>query len=125
MANKRLYESPKQLKAKVDEYFQLNKIWTGYGLQLHLGFRNHNTIRAYCKVKEFSGIIERAYMKIASQHEENLVTAKNPTGSIFWLKSNNFARTERWVDTVENKVSGDIKVNVNISGNKNISLDNV
>lgn len=125
MANKRLYNTPQELQDRIDDYFATNSIYTGYGLQLHLGFRNHQTIRDYCKLKDYSGIIESAFMRIAAQHEENLITSKNPTGSIFWLKSNNFSKNERWIDTVETQVSGDIKVHVKISGNKNIDVGNV
>ena len=124
MANRRLYPTPESLAKRVDKYFreEENKPYTGYGLQRFLNFQSHHSFSHYRDKKGFREILEQAFTRIGEQHEKNLLSGKNCTGSIFWLKSNNF-NNDKWVEKQEIVHDGELKVSVKISGTRNIDLD--
>jgi len=100
------------LQKKVDEYFKQTSNPGVIGLAVYLDV-DRETVRTW-KVENgpFSGIIKKAYDKVAAAHEERLADGKC-TGSIFWLKAQG-----GWQDKQEVKVEhqGDISLSINIKG---------
>jgi hypothetical protein len=96
-----LFNSPEELQAKIDEYFNggANQkeyptlagsvkipIYTISGLAYFLGFSARQSFYDYENRVEFSDIIKRARLRIEMNYEENLID-KACTGSIFALKN--------------------------------------
>lgn len=103
-----LFDSPEDLQAKVDEYFDdddhkwmqgLEGMYqkepiTICGLAYFLGFESRQSFYDYEKRDGFSYIIKKARLKVESEYEIKL-SRSNPTGSIFALKNMGWAdRTE-------------------------------
>ena len=120
------YKTPQELQEAVDEYFEscwfekvtesedqeTHKIETSVvryqqrpytiaGLAYHLDMTTQG-VREYQAKDEFSCIIKRAKQKIEMNIEETLVTAKNATGAIFWLKNHAGYR-----DKTETEITGE------------------
>jgi hypothetical protein len=97
------YDTPEDLEKAVQLYFEsldkynndgkliYTKTPTVAGLAYHLGFEDRQSIYDQKNRNEqFSCILKKAVLFIESVHEENLVTGKSATGSIFWLKNHNW-----------------------------------
>ena len=104
----RIFNSPEELEAKIDEYFngrEYNEI-TITGLCLHLGI-NKDTFYEYAKRPEFKFIIDMARLKVENSYE--IALRKNGgTENIFVLK--NFG----WKDKTEAEAQ-DNSLNININ----------
>lgn len=125
------WEDPLEFEKKAEEYFTWiegdftieeikpedggkpfdQKIYTRYpepptltGLCLFMGFESRQSFHDYAEKAEFSYACKKARMKVENNYEKNLITAKNPTGSIFALKNLG------WKDKQEVEQSGSIKV---------------
>lgn len=96
-----LFNSPEELQARIDEYFEGGAhqkeyptlagsvripIYTISGLAYFLGFISRQSFYDYEGRVEFSDIIKRARLRIEMNYEENLID-KACTGSIFALKN--------------------------------------
>jgi len=96
-----LFNSPEELQAKVDAYFNggantkeyptLNgsvkiPIYTISGIAYFLGFTSRQSFYDYENRLEFSDTIKKARLRIEMNYEENLMD-KACTGSIFALKN--------------------------------------
>lgn len=99
----RLYASPDEFDAKVDEYFQRCKeegepiTWTG--LALFLGFSSRQSIDEYAKYDGFSDSVKRAKLLVEYAYEIR-VMGNNATGPIFVLKNMG------WSDKQEHALTG-------------------
>ncbi len=86
----RLYETPEQFDAKVEEYqrFCEAKLYpvTWTGLALYLGFSSRQSIDEYLKYNGFSDSVKRA-KAFVEWHYEMKLHGTSPTGSIFALKN--------------------------------------
>lgn len=104
-----LFNSPEELQAKVDQYFEsvrgidpntngnIKKLpITITGLALYLGFESRQSFYDYEKNELFSYIIKRARTMVEYAYELRLEDSK-PTGAIFALKNLG------WVDSREYK----------------------
>lgn len=86
----RLYNSPEEFSAKVDEYLAVCKedeepiTWTG--LALYLGFSSRQSIDEYQKYDGFSDAVKRAKMFVEQAYEKR-VLGNNAAGPIFVLKN--------------------------------------
>ena len=110
------YKTAKDLQKKVDEYFQKcddnEKPYTKSGLQLHLGFSNHNSFKDNAKRgQDFAEIFDFANLRIMDQYESLLASGK-PIGSIFWLKCQG-----NYVEAGQNQENQDINITLKMSGN--------
>ena len=107
-----LYDTPEAIKEKIDEYFDscwIDKVievtdkegtvtatnvkyqdrpYTIEGLTWYLGFSSRAALLYYEEKPEFSDTIKRAKLKVKMGVTEGLLTGKNATGHIFWLKNN-------------------------------------
>jgi len=81
-----IFETPDDLKIKVDEYFENETKWTLAGLAYHLGIDRH-TLYNYKEREDFFHIIKAATDRVAARYEERLVYENSPTGVIFALKN--------------------------------------
>ncbi len=99
----RKYESPDQMQAGIDKYFDEAEKITICGLALALGFVSRNSLLDYEDYsEEFFRTIKRAKARVEQYYEEHLV-ANNAAGSIFALK--NFG----WQDKVGHDLTSDGK----------------
>lgn len=86
----RIYSSPEDFDAKVDEYYHSCKegnepiTWTG--LALYLGFSSRQSIDEYLKYPGFSDSVKRAKLLIEWAYEKR-VMGTNAAGPIFVLKN--------------------------------------
>lgn len=111
-----LFETPADLKQKVDQYFEWIKgekndkgeytrdpeHVTITGIALYLGFESRQSFYDYEKKDGFTYIIKRARMIVENSYEQNL-RSNNVTGSIFALKNMG------WTDKQEVEQSTTIK----------------
>lgn len=99
----RLYDTPQQFDAKVEEYQEYCKenkepvTWTG--LALYLGFSSRQSIDEYLKYDGFSDSVKRAKTFVEWNYEKRLAGDSSPTGAIFALK--NFG----WKDKTETDIT--------------------
>lgn len=133
-----IYNNPKQLAKKVDEYFiyikgeyrlekkgrRVNKVCdreeepaTITGLTLYLGFSSRKSLEDYEGMEEFSTIIKRARARVEYEYEKSL-HKQSPAGAIFALKNMG------WQDRIinENKHQFDTEAVIQI-GSKTISKE--
>ena len=82
---KSLFNSPKELQNKIDEYFETNDKPTISGLSLFLGFADRHSFYDYEKRQEYSHTIKKARARMVKYYEENIFD--HPPGSIFMLKN--------------------------------------
>jgi len=101
------YETPKELKQAVDDYFdscvsndEVTKPPTMSGLALALGFKSRTSLIDYNNRDDFADIIETARLMVEVSLEEALVSGMPAAGLIFNLK-NNFS----WKDKTEQSIS--------------------
>ncbi len=93
----RLYDTPEEFDARVDEYYQHCKatdepiLWTG--LALFMGFSGRAAIDEYLQYEGFSNSVKRAKGMVEYAYEKRLSTGTNAAAPIFALK--NFG----WKDT--------------------------
>lgn len=86
----RLYQSPEDFDAKVDEYYHSCKAteepitWTG--LALYLGFSSRQSIDEYQEYEGFSDSVKRAKLLVEWAYEKRVLGA-NAAGPIFVLKN--------------------------------------
>lgn len=80
------YNSPEEMQAAIDAYFDKAEAPTMAGLALELGFQDRRSLSDYAEKDNFLPVIKRARTRLEEFHERNLL-GKNPTGSIFWLKN--------------------------------------
>lgn len=112
------YNTPEELDAAIEKYFDCTEVWTVCGLAYHLGFVSRQSIWDYEQREAFSYLIKRAKLRIASQFEGMLADPKrNHAGPIFWLKN------DGWTDRVT--VNGDESdpIRIKIVGAKIEKLD--
>jgi len=89
----RIFKTPEEMQAKIDEYFDNEERTTVTGLCLHLGFRSRQGLNNYEKYsKEFYDVIKTAKMRVEMYYEKRLIEGK-AAGSIFALKQ--FGWTDR------------------------------
>lgn len=81
-----LFETPEQLKSRVDEYFASTERLTLAGLAEFLDV-DRQTLYNYKERPEFFDIIKKATEKVEAKYEERLVYEGQPTGVIFALKN--------------------------------------
>ncbi len=108
MARPRVYDSPDELQAAVDEYFENTRQEdvTITGLALHLGFESRQSFYDYEKNDAFSYIIKRARLKVELAYEWRL-NSNSCTGAIFALKNMG------WKDKQEVEQSGGLSITWN------------
>ena len=88
----RIFSSPEEFDALVDNYTQMCKDAdpkepiTLTGLCLALKFCSKDTLYEYQKYPEFTESVKRARLLVENAYEKRL-GANNPTGSIFALKN--------------------------------------
>ena len=82
-----IFETPEELKQKVDEYFDSTDRPTLAGLALKLGFESRQTLYNYEERGGFLDIIKNARMRVEAIYEERLIYEQNQTGVIFSLKN--------------------------------------
>ena len=100
------YNTPEEMQAAIDVYFDEAVPPTVTGLALHLGFDSREGLLYYESEKpEFLSTIKRAKSRIAEFLEQQLYRPATVTGIIFNLK-NNFG----WKDQVEH--TGNIGVRI-------------
>src|SRR5699024_9577794 len=86
----RLFDTPEQFDAKVDEYYHACKsgdepvTWTG--LALFMGFSSRQSIDEYAKYDGFSDSVKRAKLLVEWAYEKRLLE-NNAAGPIFVLKN--------------------------------------
>lgn len=86
----RLFQTPEEFDAKVDEYCQHCKAtdepitWTG--LALYLGFAARRSIDEYARYEGFSHSVKRAKLLVEYAYEKRLM-GNNAAGPIFVLKN--------------------------------------
>lgn len=86
----RMYATPEEFDAKVDEYYQRSKendepiTWTG--LAIFLGFSSRQSIDEYLKYEGFSDSVKRAKLLVEWSYERRLF-GPNAAGPIFALKN--------------------------------------
>ena len=101
-----MYRDPKEMQAKVNEYFDIleskEKHATITGLCLHLGFCSRQSFYDYEKKPEFSYTIKTARMMVEAQYEASLM-GRYTAGAIFALKNLG------WSDKQELEHSGEVK----------------
>ena len=91
------YNTPEEMQAAIDAYFDEEEIPTVTGLALALGFDSRNALLYYESDKpEFLGTIKKAKLRIEAHLERQLYRGSSVTGLIFNLK-NNFG----WKDAQE------------------------
>ena len=110
------YKTAKDLQKKVDEYFQnqddKEKPYTKSGLQLYLGWSNHNSFKDNARRGEdFAEILDFANLRIMDQYESLLASGK-PIGSIFWLKCQG-----NYVEAGQNQGDQDINITLTMQSN--------
>lgn len=94
------YDTPEQLELAIDAYFDGLEVKnesgivvrtrppTTAGLAIGLGFCDRQSLYDQLnREPDFSCPIKKALTYIESFHEENLVSGRVPTGSIFWMKN--------------------------------------
>jgi len=95
----RKYETPEQLKDKIDEYFGIceaqKRSYTITGLARHLGLDRKGLIE-YKGRPEYSNTIKEALWKLQEYIETKLIEGRNTIAMIFWLKNN-----ADWADKTE------------------------
>ena len=118
------YPTPELLQAAVDKYFEgINGGQpTISGMCLHINLTRQGFAEYEAKSPGFSDVTRNAKLRIATMVESDLLGGKkNPTGMIFWLKSQ-----EGWRDGREYDGGGK---QLNITGNTIVllpgSLDNL
>jgi len=86
----RLYETPKDFDAKVNDYYhhckEMDEPITWTGLALFLGFSSRQSIDEYQKYEGFSDSVKRAKLLIEWAYEKR-VLGNNAAGPIFVLKN--------------------------------------
>ena len=83
------YDTPEEMQAVIDEYFETHDKPTVTGLALALDFESREGLLYYEHEKpEFLSTIKKAKMKIAEYLEEGLYRPTQVTGIIFSLKNN-------------------------------------
>lgn len=86
----RLYSSPEEFDAKVDEYYhhcrEAGEPITWTGLALYLGFSSRRAIDEYEKYEGFSHSVKRAKLLVEWAYEKR-VLGNNAAGPIFVLKN--------------------------------------
>jgi hypothetical protein len=83
------YETPEEMQAVIDRYFESTNKPTVTGLALYLGFEDRHSLLYYETDKpEFLTTIKKAKSKIAQYLEEQLYRQSTVTGIIFSLKNN-------------------------------------
>jgi len=99
------FKTAKEFSDSIEKYFNetLKEQITVTGMILSLGFAQRKCFYAYLTRKGFEDLAANALLRCENSYEMRLVTAKNPTGSIFALKNMG------WKDnhTIEHK--GEIK----------------
>jgi len=106
------YATPDEMDKAVEDYFTKMLVAerppTMAGLTLHLGFLDEQSLRDQEARKEygaeFAWILKKAVMKLRMSHEERLFGG-NPTGSIFWLKTQ-----AGWKETQVTEHSGNVTI---------------
>ena len=83
---RKLYNTPEELSAAVDKYFEDNDVLAITGLALALGFADRQSLYDYEKYDGYSCIIKKARTRVELSYELGLRT-QSPTGSIFALKN--------------------------------------
>lgn len=123
----RLYETPEQLEAAIEDYFNpevIEETQTGFGkltrelgrqtrqdstitgLAYHLGFESRQSFYDYETIPEFSYIIKRARLRVESSYEARL-SANNVAGAIFALKNMGWAdKSEMDVTSKGEQING-------------------
>lgn len=86
----RLYQSPEDFDAKVNEYYQhcmaKDEPITWTGLALFLGFSSRQSIDEYANYDGFSDSVKRAKLLVEWAYEKR-ACGNNATGPIFILKN--------------------------------------
>lgn len=82
------YDSADEMQAKIDDYFNIEKIPTIPGLAYHLGFADKKSLLDYEAKEEFWYSIKRAKLRVEAFNAKELHREKgNITGIIFTLKN--------------------------------------
>lgn len=102
IAVRRMFAKPEHFRVKAARYFrdaeEAGQPITLTGFCLAMGFRNKSQPRRYAeKYPEMKDAVDEAFLRIEHAYEQNLLQARNPTGTIFALK--NFG----WRDSPEKK----------------------
>lgn len=99
----RIFETPDQLLASVQEYISTEPKPTLAGLAYFLNI-DRQTLYNYADRDEYFDIIKRARDFIEYKYEERLIYENSPTGVIFALKNMG------WKDKSETDVNGNIAI---------------
>ena len=105
------YTSAQEMEPVIKEYFDhadsVQKHYTVAGLISHLGFSSRQTLEDYRKREEFHELVERAFLHIEDQRNQQLIAGQGVVaGQIFDLKMNH-----GWRDKdVQNQDTGGNKV---------------
>lgn len=115
----RLYSTPEEMQAKVDEYFATESQPTMTGMILFLGFVDRRSACDYeQRNDEFSPIIKNARARIERLYESIILYRKEGqvTGPIFALKQFGWTDKTEQVMTFTNKPSVKFEFTDGISG---------
>lgn len=104
------FDSPKKMKAAIDNYFATSSLKSVCGLTRALGFCDRNALNDYEKKPLFSSIIKSARNRIAQHYEELGQNAKHAAFCIFILKNLGFSDRQE----IETSGSTDVRVTVTI-----------
>lgn len=116
--SEKLFKTDEELQEAITNYFEIEccltkineddviKPPTMSGLALYLGFADRHSLYDYKNNPFHSHTIKRAITEMERFAEETLLTGKQATGAIFWLKNH------RWTDKQEIEHTGEIKHNV-------------
>jgi hypothetical protein len=99
---KKLFSTPHAMERRIDRY-----------------------LRDYTNKKGYDEILKRAFLRIAKQHEDQLLHNRNCTGSIFWLKSNVFCGKDKWVEDEDKKPDTEIKIIFKTTGPNQIDMTKI
>lgn len=99
----RIFETPDQLLAAVQEYIATEQKPTLAGLAYYLNI-DRQTLYNYAERDEYFDIIKRARDFIEFKYEERLIYENSPTGVIFALKNMG------WKDKSEVEQSGNMGI---------------
>lgn len=91
-------QTPEEFQALADEYFAQQdareKAYTVNGLALALGLNSRQSLLNYGERPEFLDIVKAIRTRLEAHWEERL-GGPNATGTIFWLKNQGWADTQR------------------------------
>lgn len=93
MSYKPKYETPEELEAAAEKYFEYcddkGDFYTVAGLAHFLGFKSRKALSQIKSIKpEFEYVIDRTKLKMEENASQNLLkSSKNISGTIFYLKN--------------------------------------